>query len=227
VTPPSPAIVLPVKRFDRAKHRLSEVLAPAERRALMEAMLGDVVAALGRLRAAHHLLVVTSERRAAHAVAGLDAEVIPDGAEPGHSQAAAVGIAHCVRQGVKRVLLVAGDCPLLDPAAVDELLVSPQDGSSRVGLVTDRAGEGTNALLLDPPTAISPAFGPGSRERHRQAAAARGIPFETLDIPSLQLDVDTPEDLAALGVALDRRPGSAPRTSAVLQELAAVTEGVR
>jgi 2-phospho-L-lactate guanylyltransferase len=38
--------------------------------------------------------------------------------------------------------------------------------------------------------------------------------------PSLHLDVDTPGDLAALRSALARRPGAAPRTRALLAELA-------
>jgi 2-phospho-L-lactate guanylyltransferase len=41
--------------------------------------------------------------------------------------------------------------------------------------------------------------------------------------PSLELDVDTPGDLAALRAALDERPAAAPRTRAVLERLAAPT----
>jgi 2-phospho-L-lactate/phosphoenolpyruvate guanylyltransferase len=41
------------------------------------------------------------------------------------------------------------------------------------------------------------------------------------DLPSLGLDVDTPDDLAALRSALDARPATAARTRAVLERLAA------
>ena len=67
-----------------------------------------------------------------------------------------------------------------------------------VVIVPDRHGTGTNALLLRPPTAIAPAFGPGSRERHQSAAEAAGVDHAVVRLPSLELDVDTPEDLAAL-----------------------------
>ncbi len=62
----------------------------------------------------------------------------------------------------------------------------------------DRHGTGTNALLLSPPNAIAPAFGPGSFERHRRLALAAGLRVIVAGPPSLVLDVDTREDLAAL-----------------------------
>ena len=39
-------------------------------------------------------------------------------------------------------------------------------------------------------------------------------------LPSLELDVDTPGDLAALRAALAERPGGAPRTRAMLDGIA-------
>jgi 2-phospho-L-lactate guanylyltransferase len=225
--PPRAAIVLPVKDYARAKHRLSAVFAGDQRRALMKAMLADVLAALDRVRAPHTLLLVTAEPQAIEAAARIGAEVVAEASEPGHSRAAARGVAVCVARGVERVLLIPGDCPLLDPASVDGLLARPPARGGSVGLVTDRAGEGTNALLLEPPDAIVPAFGPGSHERHRTAARTNGIPFEVLDIPSLRLDVDTPSDVAALRSALVDRPDAAPHTSETLRELAAARGVVR
>ena len=90
--------------------------------------------------------------------------------QPGQSQAAAIGIRYALAAGYERVLLVPGDTPLLDPAEVAALLA--QRGHA-VAIVPDRHGTGTNALLLAPPDAIEPSFGPGSFERH-VAARARG-----------------------------------------------------
>ena len=67
-----------------------------------------------------------------------------------------------------------------------------------VVIVPDRHGTGTNGLLLTPPAAIAPAFGPGSRERHQAAAKAAGVDHAVVRLASLGLDVDTPDDLAAL-----------------------------
>jgi FO synthase len=58
-------VLVPVKRLDDAKSRLAGALAPADRRALTLAMLGDVLAAVGRSRS-----VAWAARRRAMTTAG-------------------------------------------------------------------------------------------------------------------------------------------------------------
>jgi 2-phospho-L-lactate guanylyltransferase len=228
------AAVLPVKSFARAKQRLGAAVAGNDRAELAAAMVGDVLAALGDVGALDLLVVVTAEPRAASAARDAGALVVNDPVEAGQSAAAALGIEAAVARGAERVLLVPGDCPALDAEEVRAVLaageagaggaVGPDSGAAgarSVVIVADRHGTGTNALLLTPPDAIEPAFGPGSFERHAGLAAAAGAAFQVAGAPSLHLDVDTPGDLAALRSALARRPGAAPRTRALLAELAA------
>ncbi len=94
---------------------------------------------------------------------------------------------------------------------MDELLAHPARAPS-VLVVPDRHGTGTNALLLTPPDSIPPSFGPGSCERHLALAQARGVKAEVVRLPSLALDVDTPEDLEALAGLSTR----AQRTHSIL-----------
>jgi len=124
-----------------------------------------------------------------------------------------------VARGAGRVLLVPGDCPALDAEEVGALLASAEPG---VVIVPDRHGSGTNALLLDPPTVITPAFGPGSFARHAVLANAARATVRVGRLPSLELDVDTPGDLAALRTALGAGRGGAARTRALLERLANV-----
>ena len=139
-----------------------------------------------------------------------------DPLEVGQSAAALRGVRTAVARGAQRVLLVPGDCPALDPAEVDALLASAAAG---VVIVPDRHGSGTNALLIDPPGALTPAFGPGSFARHAALAHAGGATVRVGRLPSLELDVDTPGDLAALRAALAAGRGAAPRTRALLERL--------
>jgi 2-phospho-L-lactate guanylyltransferase len=229
------AAVLPVKRFDSAKQRLGDAVGGAERRELAAAMVEDVLAALRTIGALDDLIVVTAEDRAAALARAAGAHVVADRVEGGQSLAAEVGVETAVQRGTDRVLLVPGDCPALDPEELSALLTryTPRGtGSSGSGvtgpgpsvvIVPDRHGEGTNALLLTPPKVLSPAFGPGSMARHAALARACGASVRVAQAPSLELDVDTPGDLAALRAALDERPGVAPRTRAVLERLAAPT----
>jgi 2-phospho-L-lactate/phosphoenolpyruvate guanylyltransferase len=214
------AAVLPVKRFDSAKQRLGDALGGAERRELAAAMVEDVLAALREVDGLDELIVVTAEDRAAALARAAGALVVADRVESGQSLAAEVGVETAVQRGAERALLVPGDCPALDPAELTGLLTRHQGG---VVIVPDRHGQGTNALLLAPPRALSPAFGPGSMARHAALARAGGATVRVAQAPSLELDVDTPGDLAALRAALEERPGAAPRTRAVLERLAAPT----
>lgn len=210
----STVAVLPVKSFARAKQRLGGRVAPAPRQDLAAAMVSDVLDALRAVDGLDEVIVVTAEPRAAEAARACGAHVVHDPAEAGQSAAAALGIEAALARGATRALLVPGDCPALDPAEVAALLAT----ETPVVIVPDRHGTGTNALLLTPPDAIEPAFGPGSRARH-EALAGPGA--RIAEIPSLGLDVDTPDDLAALEHALSRRPGGAARTRARLLRLAA------
>ena len=94
-------------------------------------------------------------------------------------------------------------------------------------IVPDRHGSGTNALLMTPPQAVAPSFGAGSFARHAARAHAVGATVKVCDLPSLGLDVDTPDDLAALRLALEARPGTAARTRAVLDRLVPVFGSTR
>ncbi len=118
--------------------------------------------------------------------------------EQGHNIAAGLGIGAALDAGFDRALLVPGDCPALDPDELEASAHAAGRRRPRVLIVPDRHGTGTNALLLTPPDALAPSFGPGSCARHAAHARAAGIHAEVVEVPSLALDIDTPEDLAAL-----------------------------
>jgi 2-phospho-L-lactate guanylyltransferase len=213
--------VLPVKRFGAAKQRLEGDLTEGTRRALAEAMVTDVLIALRRSAEVDEVLVVSGETMAVALAAGYDAAaVIDDPDDAGHSAAALLGVEAAMERGATRVVLVPGDCPALDPAELDDLLSSTppaaEPGAPDVVVVPDRHGDGTNALVLTPPDAIRPAFGPGSRERHERLAAEAGAAVRAADIPTLGLDVDTADDLAALSAALQDVRGGASHTRGLL-----------
>lgn len=203
-----------MKRFDAAKQRLAAGVDPERRRELAAAMLADVLEAIGAARTVERLIVVTGDPVAQELAAGADAEVVPDPEDAGHVEAAQAGIARTEVEGAERVVLLAGDCPLLDPRELDRLLTGVP--GNYVGIVPDRHGTGTNALLLSPPGAIIPAFGEGSRDRHVEAARAAGIPFGIEELPSIELDLDTPADVIALTRELEKEPKRARRTAKAL-----------
>jgi 2-phospho-L-lactate guanylyltransferase len=156
--------------------------------------------------------------------------VLEDAPEAGQSAAVALGARHALAEGIERVLCVPGDCPALDPGELDRLLLTGRDDRAdrdrgvdsaaerdhEVVIIPDRHGTGTNGLLLTPPDAIEPSFGPDSFARHRARAVAAGAAVRVERLPSLLLDIDTGADLVALRERLAAAGPSAPRTRAVL-----------
>ena len=209
------AAVLPVKRFTLAKQRLGESIDDGLRLELARAMVTDVLDALARTPAIERTIVVTNEESIAAAARERGATVLGDSAEQGQSAAVALGIARAVAEGMTRVLCVPGDCPALDPDELG-LLLGGTPAEREVVIVPDRHGTGTNGLMLAPPVAIEPSFGPDSCERHQGLAAGAGIPCRLERPASLLLDIDTGADLAALRERLAGARGGARCTRAVL-----------
>ncbi len=161
------AAILPVKRFPLAKQRLGESVADSLRADLARAMVGDVLSSLRECSAIDATIVVTCEPSVAAAARYIGAIVVDDATEEGQSAAASLGLAKALEEGFERALCVPGDCPTLDPDELTQLLGGEPN---RVVIVPDRHGSGTNGLLLTPPDAISPSFGPDSRARHERLA---------------------------------------------------------
>jgi 2-phospho-L-lactate guanylyltransferase len=67
--------------------------------------------------------------------------------------------------------------------------------------VPSHDGQGTNALLLSPPGAIEPSFGPGSFARHLEVGRQAGLQPTTLALEGVGRDIDTPADLEILANA--------------------------
>ena len=185
--------ILPVKSFAAAKTRLAADLGVPQPE-LAEEMAAGVLRELCA-SAVDGVLVVTRERRVMDLADAAGAEIVEEDQLNGHSAAAVLGIRRALELGAERVLLAAGDCPLLTAAEVDALL--GRHAEPGVVILADRHGTGTNGLLLAPPTAIPPAFGMGSRERHAELAYRAGVPWVVEDVPAFAYDVDTADDLAA------------------------------
>ena len=205
VAPCGPLAILPIKSFSQAKQRLR---ARAERRRPARAGRRDVRRRAGgaapRSGARADRRGQRRSRRPADRRAATARTVVEDD-ERGHNAAATKGIQAALEDGIERALLVPGDCPLLDPKELEELLAHPAGERSAL-IVPDRHGTGTNALLLTPPDVLAPSFGPDSCRRHMADAEAAGVPAEVVEVACLALDVDTPDDLEALQRHLARHP---------------------
>jgi len=211
--------IVPIKSFASAKQRLAGTLASGSRRSLVQAMFSDVLGGLRKTAGIDGIAVVTDDVSAESLASGDRMVVLHDDRCAGQSEATEIAIEYAQQHRYDRVLLVPGDTPLLDPTAVEDLLARSARDEVAVVIVPDRHGTGTNALLITPPGAFAPAFGPGSFDRHLEHARESGLVHRVEKLDSLAYDVDTPEDLAALWTIIDGQRRGAQRTRGALAQL--------
>src|SRR5207248_3307049 len=110
--------VVPVKELDRAKERLASVLPPEGRRALMLAMLEDVLTALAATPGLGRLAVVTVDIEAGRLASRYGARIIEIGGRDGHSGAVAAAASLLAAEGCPGMLTLPGDIPLVAPGEI-------------------------------------------------------------------------------------------------------------
>jgi 2-phospho-L-lactate guanylyltransferase len=191
--------IVPVKTLAQAKRRLAPVLPDAARRRLVLAMLEDVLAALAQVEGIARVVVVTPDARVAELAQGAGAVVLREARAAGLNAAVRRGLGYAAAEGAAQALVLPGDVPLATAEELQRLVAtSATPARPRATLVPALDGDGTNALLLAPPDAMQPSFGPGSFVRHLAQAVARRLDAQVLQLPGIAVDIDQPHDLARL-----------------------------
>lgn len=189
-------ILIPVKNLSAAKQRLAGVLDQPARTELAQAMLHDVVATVAAWPRRPACALVTSDSFALDLARQYHFEIIPDPANPGETGAIEMATSLCVERGVDSTLVIPADIPLIQASELDEILArAPSEGTV---LAPAADGRGTNAAFRRPANLFPLRFGNDSFKPHLAAAQATGKPCVVLQLPSIALDVDNPEDLRQL-----------------------------
>jgi 2-phospho-L-lactate/phosphoenolpyruvate guanylyltransferase len=189
--------LIPVKGFRNAKQRLSAFLGSAEREALAEAMLRDVLRQVPGARGILETVVVTGDDKVAKIAVSLGARVILESAETGETAAVDFARSSLKADGGEAVLIIPGDLPLVRRGDIEAVLAQVPDGQITpfALLVPSHDRLGTNALLLAPPDIIKLRFGYDSFSYHISQISAQGLPIRCFDNERIALDIDEPTDL--------------------------------
>ena len=198
-------VVLPMRTMSGGKARLGEALDAEEREELVLGMLLHTLKVLGEWPVCGRIHVVSPDPvlNEATSQAGIEVSVHRQDDE-GLNAGIRLGVSAARVEEATSLLVLPGDLPHLSVEALDELLTAADagvvaaGGGPLVAIVPSDAGGGTNALLLRPPDAIGPSFGPGSFEAHLRAAEAAGAAVQVVSDPVLGFDLDTPDDLERL-----------------------------
>lgn len=187
--------IIPVKQLLHSKRRLEHLLSAEERADLIAGFLGHLLDVLNQVRAIDHVLVVTSDERAARTAAQRGAEILNEDRPYDLNSAVTQGRDHALRRGATAVLVLPADLPFARVEDIEAVL-RPMAGAGQLlaALGSDETGDGTNALLLAPPGDFTFHYGAGSAGRHAAEAARRGRTFHLVRAPGLRFDLDTESD---------------------------------
>ena len=206
--------IVPIKELDGAKQRLAPLLSPAQRRALIEVMMGEVLVAVAGAKSLAGLLVVTLDPRATALASRLGARVVTDGARDGHTGSVTAGLKLLAQEGRGGMITLPADIPAATSAEIDQVVTAHLAAPSfTISPAHDDLG--SNAVICSPPDSVPLRFGDNSYFPHLEAARRCGIEPTVIRRPGIAMDIDHPVDLAAF-LRLPQSAGT--RTRAFLEE---------
>jgi len=186
--------IVPVKPLRRGKSRLAGVLSPEERNDLNRRLLTHTLETLNAIPDIEQILVISRDQAALSLAREHGARTVLENGAPELNVALARATIVAKNYATRGLLIVPADLPLISPEDVNAMLEIAVDPPVVV-LAPDHRRQGTNALLVCPVGLIEYDFGPGSFQRHCERALQAGARLEILELPSLALDMDMPEDL--------------------------------
>lgn len=203
--------LIPAKPFRQSKTRLTSILSSDQRAKLSQMLLRRTITVAKEVS---EVVVVSRSASVRRVAKGKGAWALTEH-YPDLNEAIRQGMewAEFVKSALA-VLILPLDLPLLrleDIQAMIKMAGLPNvsSGLSHISPLSNQPQPmmiiapcqhqtGTNALLLKPPTFLSPQFGPNSFQAHLVAAEALSLQPQIYHSPTLALDLDTPQDWNAI-----------------------------
>ncbi len=186
--------IVPVKPLNRAKSRLAAALSAEVREHLAIRMLQQTVSVLTESGTVSGVLVISRDNRALVVARKYGVKTVQESGAPELNAALERASQVITSWYAQAALILPADLPLLAVSDLNAIVELGRYQQSAV-IAPDRMREGTNALLMRPPGLFEYAFGPGSFEKHCQAAETAGATVHVYRSERLMLDLDTPDDL--------------------------------
>lgn len=197
--------IIPVKPLRDSKSRISHLLTGDERAELTSYLMGRTIDLLDEVMEISRTLVVSRDPAALKIARQHGASTYGE-TEKQDLNLALTRASHIAgAQKANCVLVLPSDLPLLTVEDI-ELMVDASSPAVRDGnngyqfagrymvICTDKSNEGTNALLICPPTGFSFQYGPNSFRHHLAEAERLGMSRRVVHAPGIKFDLDTEED---------------------------------
>jgi len=208
--------LIPVKSLQDSKRRLARLLPAEQRAALIRGLLLHELNVLSQLPVIDKVLVISSDPTVWR-IARQNGVLVEEELEScGLNVAVSRGVAVAAENGASAALILPVDLPFITASDVDLMVSTGLDKISRnqehaisqgnngfhsndergcvMAICSDREGDGTNAIFINPGREFTFHFGPRSFESHIQEAQERGMVVRVVSAPGLSFDLDNEND---------------------------------
>jgi 2-phospho-L-lactate guanylyltransferase len=187
--------IVPVKRFENAKTRLSSILDTDDRIRLSLLMLEDTLQILSIVNLLTQVITVSADKRVEEIAVKYGANFLLEENERGVNSAVALANSYCMKKkAADATVVIPHDLPLLDSTDVSKVCELAENESSCIVICPSLRYDGTNMLLRKPPSIIATFYDADSYNMHVKAAIQLGVPVKRFFSKALMHDIDTPED---------------------------------
>jgi 2-phospho-L-lactate guanylyltransferase len=186
--------IVPIKRFENAKTRLSSILDTDDRTRLSLLMLKDTLQILSAVHSLSQVITVSADKRVGEIAVKYGANFLLEEKERGVNSAVALADSYCMKKAADATMVIPHDLPLLDSTDISKACELAENESRCIVICPSLRYDGTNMLLRKPPSIIATFYDADSYNMHVKAAIRLGIPVKRLLSKGLVHDIDTPED---------------------------------
>jgi 2-phospho-L-lactate/phosphoenolpyruvate guanylyltransferase len=192
-------VIIPVKRFENAKMRLSSILDIEDRVRLSSLMLDYTLRVLASVPSLTQAVVVVSGDKHAEQIATKHGAIfLHEEKENGVNSAVSEADAYCMKEDAEATIVIPNDLPLLDATDISRVSDLAKNESRCIVICPSLRYDGTNMLLRKPPSVMSTFYDSDSYNMHVQEAIKLGVPVKLFFSKTVMYDIDTPEDATRL-----------------------------
>lgn len=201
------AIIIPIKRFEKSKTRLSGFLSQEQRVWLCHLMVNDLIEKMSELEGSN-MFLVTNEIITIPEKSKEKVVVLFEGRSSGVNDAVKIADCYIKKNKFDSSIVIPIDIPLLALKEIKEIISFARDYKEIISMVPSNRFDGTNILLRKPHSIIDTSFDDNSFFNHFRKALDNGVSLKLFYHENLKVDIDTIDDvmLALKKYHLDNSP---------------------
>ena len=188
------AIIIPIKRFEKSKTRLSGFLSQEQRAWLCNLMVNDLIEKMFELEECN-MILVTNEIIKIPAKSREKVVVLSEGRSSGVNEAVKIADYYIKKKKFDSSIVIPIDIPLLTLKEIREIISFAHDFKEIISMVPSNRFDGTNILLRKPHSIIDTSFDNNSFFNHFRKALDNGVSLKIFYHENLKLDIDTIDDV--------------------------------